>query len=84
MNPWEEPFLRFLHSFRGDFYFWRLRSFLLIEQCPHGVTTPRDLTLSESRLAKGGFEPLTMRSMRKNLTTELSWHPRILHHTVET
>ena len=48
------------------------------------VTTPRDsyawnyrelatlLILSES-LAKVGREPLTMGSMRKNLTTELSW-----------
>ena len=47
------------------------------------MTTPRDsyalnytklailLTLSES-LAEGGFEPLTIGSLCKNLTTELS------------
>ena len=62
------------------------RSFCLstsVQVLPLGVTKPRDsctwndselailLTLSES-LAEGGFEPLTIRSMRKNLTTELS------------
>ena len=62
-----------------------LRSFLLIKQCPgpssrYGIT-PCDfyalnyrematlLTLSEA-LAGGGFEPLTIGSIRKNLTAE--------------
>ena len=68
---------------------WTLRSFFCISSSvqvlPLGVTTPRDsytwnyrelatlLTLSES-LAEAGFEPLTMGSMRKNLTIELSGH----------
>ena len=65
---------------------WTLRSFLLIEQRPgpsFDVTTPRDfyawnyrelvtlLTLSEGS-AEVGLEPLTVGSMRKNLTIELS------------
>ena len=53
------------------------------------VTTPRDsyawnsrelatlLPVSES-LVEGGLEPLTIRSMRKNLTTELYWHLKYL------
>ena len=57
------------------------RLILLLEQRPDlplDVTTHRDsyafnyreLTLSES-LAEDGFKPLTVESMRKNLTTEL-------------
>ena len=68
---------------------WTLRSFLLIKQCPGPSSqcdhTPRDpytwncrelatlLTLSES-LAEVGLKPLTIGSMRKNLTIELSLH----------
>ena len=68
---------------------WTLRSFRLsssVQVLPFDVTTPRDsyawnyrelatvLILSES-LAKGGFESMTIGSMRKNLTIELSRYP---------
>ena len=67
---------------------WTPRSFLLsssVQVLPLDVTTPRDshawnyrelatlLTLSES-LAEVGLEPLTIGSVCKNLTTELSGH----------
>ena len=58
-----------------------------VQVLPPRVTTPRDsyvldcrematlLALSES-LAEDGFEPLTIRSMRKKLTIEISLHPK--------
>ena len=45
----------------GDSYAWHYRELATL------------LTPSDS-LAEGGFEPLTIKSMRKSLTTELSSH----------
>ena len=38
------------------------------------ILAPRAILCSGGSLAEGEFEPLTMRSIKKILTTELSWH----------
>ena len=72
------------HLDTAKLFAYRALSWSLLSMRPH-IVIPLPgirelailLTLSES-LAEGAFKLLTIGSMRKNFTTELSWHLEIL------